>query len=181
MKLILIFAGAFLVSGCMSFPIPPYPVSVENINNAKKLKSSGVQVKMLPVTAAGDGNSTEATCRAAGPVKLTEGKTFGSYVGDALRDELSMAETLSEKAPNTIAIFFKDIEFRTSGGSKWIIDSEVIYNGRKIPVALIQEFEGSFMADNACREIANNFPIAVRKYNSLVLQAISQKSGQKAP
>lgn len=178
MKTLAAILSLWGLTACISYPVPPYAVSVENIDSARALKKKKIFINVLPVTAARKADDTQVNCRAAGPVKITDGRNFAQYASDALRDELALAEVTKPSAANTLRIHFNDIDFSTNGGSKWVFDAVVTYNGKSTPIGLSEKFEGSFMAQNACSEIANNYPIAVRKFNTRVLSQLLQQSGE---
>lgn len=170
-KLLIALGFVAFLTGCLTYPIPPLGVSPENVNDAKSLKAKNIKLKINTVTTTPDSAYTEIMCRMAGPVKPTDGRNFAQYITDGLNDVFSLAEVSDKNAPNLLNINFSKISF-TTNPSQWIIKSNISYNGQTKDVSIVESFETSFMAENACREIANNFPVAVKKYNQKLISEI---------
>ncbi|MGE0632469.1 MAG: hypothetical protein AB7O96_08685 [Pseudobdellovibrionaceae bacterium] len=170
-KISTLFIAVSFLTSCTSFPIPSYNVSADNVKSARKLRDKKIAFSIAPFSGNQSAMQKSFACRAAGTVSITDRRNFGQYVSDALKDELAIAEVDTTSASKQLQINFKEINF-SSHQSKWTIDSEVNYNGKRSDVTAAESFTISFMGDNACSEIANNFPFIVKKFNSLVLQKI---------
>jgi hypothetical protein len=83
-----------LLTGCSSYAVPRYGVSVTNV---AALKQTGARkINVGPFTATG-GSKTEITCRAVGPIKTPDERPFEEYVRKALIDELQVAELYARR------------------------------------------------------------------------------------
>ena len=156
---ILVLLG-IMTTGC-SYNIPKYGVSENNVRTIKQIKS---KINVGNFTAkVKDQNSI--TCRAAGGVGTPDKKPFEQYIKSALISELKLAGKFDPKAKIIISGYLEEIDFNANiGTSDWVFKLKAISsNSKSIVVNSKYEFEGSFVADKACSEVAQAFVPAVQE------------------
>jgi len=92
---LMVVAALTLLTGCASFDVGRYGVSVENATALKKLNAQKVDVG--PFTAAE--SRTEIPCRAVGPITTPDKQPFEQYIRKALIDELTVSDVFVDSAP----------------------------------------------------------------------------------
>lgn len=118
---------AVLCTGCSSYAVPRYGVSVTNV---AALRQTGAQKVSVGAFTASGGSKTEIGCRAVGPVKTPDERPFEEYIRKALIDELQVAEIYSESGPITLTGNLDQIDFSSTAG-KWSLGVTVkSSNGR---------------------------------------------------
>jgi len=157
---------AVLSTGC-SYNIPKYGVSVDNVNNLKSIKT---KINVGEFTAKEAGKNS-ITCRGAGGVGTPDKTPFDQYIKNALISELKLAGKFNENSKITISGHLDEVDFNSNiGTANWIFKlNATSSNSKSIVVNTIYEYEGSFVADKACSEVAQAFIPAVQKLiNDLV-------------
>lgn len=148
-----------LATGCASFDVGRYGVSVEN--NAALRKFSGARVNVGPFTATEPGK-TELNCRAVGPITTPEKRPFEEYVRQALIDELKVADLLAPAAPVTLTGKLNKVEFDSWAG-QWQLDLTLTSsNGRSLTAATMYDYGFTYMAETACVRTSKSFVPAVQ-------------------
>jgi hypothetical protein len=156
--------GALLIAmvvctGCASFDVGGYGVSVENATGLKKYR--GQTVKVGAFTAAEPGK-TEISCRAVGPITTPDKRPFEEYIRKALIDELTVAELLADSAPITLAGKLNNVDFNSTSGD-WLLDLTVTSsNGRSLNVTEKYSYGFTYMGETACARTAKAFVPAVQ-------------------
>jgi len=157
---------AVLSTGC-SYNIPKYGVSVENVNNLKSIKT---KINVGEFTTKEKGKNS-IMCRGAGNVGTPDNTPFEQYIKSALISELKLAGKFNENSNITISGHLDEVDFNSNiGTANWVFKlNATSSNSKSIVVNTIYEFEGSFVADKACSEVAQAFIPAVQKLiNDLV-------------
>jgi len=149
-----------LCSGCSSYAVAKYGVSVDTVITLKTL--GGQQVSVGPFGAT-KGGQTSIMCRGVGPVKTPDDKPFEEYVRNAFVDELRVAGLLGDAAPMTLTGNLDRAEFNSMSG-KWMLDLTVnSSNGRSVKVSEVYDYETSFVGEKACALSAQAFSPAVQE------------------
>jgi hypothetical protein len=146
-------------TGCSTFDVGRYGVSVEN--NAALKKLGGQKVTVGPFTATEPGKN-EIPCRAVGPIKTPDRRSFEDYIRQALIDELTVADLMAESAPVTLTGKLNKIDFDSMAG-EWFIDLTLTSsNGRSLNVSDKYSYEFTYIAETACSRTAKYFVPAVQ-------------------
>lgn len=149
----------FVSSGCSSYAVARYGVSVENVTTLRTLAGQKVSVGAFGAAKAGQ---TEIMCRAVGPIRTPDGKPFEDFIRSALVDELKVAEVLSEGASRTLTGRLNGIEFSSASG-KWTLDVTLSSsNGGSLTVREVYDYSTSFVGEKACALTAQAFTPAVQ-------------------
>jgi len=158
-RLIGVLLLAAVCSGCASFDVGRYGVSVENNAGLKKFNGRTVSVGKFTATEPG---KTKITCRAVGPVTTPDERPFEDYVRKALIDELTVAGMLAESGPVTLTGTLNKVDF-DSGAGEWALDLTVISsNGRSVNVADKYKYGFTYVGETACARTAKSFVPAVQ-------------------
>jgi hypothetical protein len=148
---------AALYTGCSSYAVPRYGVSVTNV---AALRQTGAKRVSVGVFTASGGSKTEIGCRAVGPVKTPHERPFEER--KALIDELEVAEIYSESGLLTLIGNLDQLDFSSTAGT-WSLGVTVkSSNGRSLSVTNDYEYETSFVAEKACALSAQAFGPAVQ-------------------
>ena len=115
-------AAVLLSTGCSSYAVPRYGVSVTNVMALKQTGASPVSIGTFTATG---GSKSEIGCRAVGPIKTPDERPFEEYVRKALIDELQVAGLLAPSAPVVLTGNLDSVDFSSTGG-KWALAVTVI-------------------------------------------------------
>lgn len=158
-KLGLITIVALTISGCSTYSVNRYSVSVDNVMKLKKLKGSNINVG--PFKATGE-SQTSIMCRGVGPIKTPDGQSFENFIRKSFIDELKMAELYNGDSPVTLTGNLDAIDF-SSGSGRWNISVTVkSSNGNAISVTESYPFTSSFYGETACNQTAQALMPAVQ-------------------
>lgn len=160
---IIAFVAIIGLNGCAN-KVQAYAVSTENLLALKGISSKTSKVNVGEFTDSGK-NEKEVMCRLAAPVGTPKGKTFASYIQDAFKKELIIANMYDSNAKNTITMNLNDIYGSTTlGDAYWSFDVTVkSTNGKSYNVKSKYDYESSFSAMSACSEMQRSFPLAVQQ------------------
>ena len=160
-------------TGC-SYNVPKYSESVKNVNILKKLKT---KISVGKFTAK-EKNVSSITCRAAGGVGFEDKTPFEKYIQKAFISELKLAGKYNPKSRIKISGHLQKIDFNANiNTSDWLMTLKVkSSNSKYFVVKTKYEFEGSFIADKACSDVAHAFVPAVQK---LIHRIITSKKFKK--
>lgn len=179
MKILLFIPSLFLISACASYPVPKYAVSTKNIMMAKKMGSKKIGLNFTS-TAKASGNDNgdkllgnKIKCRLAGPITIIDGKRFSEYIKQALIDELQLAGVYSDNSPRKVTVNLSRVDLQTTP-TEWDLDGQVKMGKKSKKIEIREKFEGSFIADNACRDSAASFSTAVEKFNAEVIRFVKK-------
>lgn len=175
MKLLLTsFIFTLFLSGCASYPVPRYSISAHNVQAFKALSK---KIHVSSFTWSAKGTHDNFQCRAAGPIETSEKIKFEDYIKKAIEDEILLAEALSPKG-TPLSIAFNEMDVSTTS-SVWTISSNVTFGNRTFTHVSKTQFEGGFIADNACRNAANSFIAAVQDYTKALIPKLSSTENSK--
>jgi hypothetical protein len=158
-KRFMVAVVALTMSGCSTYSVNRYAVSVDNITTLKQAKGSKLQI--------GEFNSATKSqksimCRGVGPIKTPDGQTFEGFIRKAFVDELKMADLYAPKAPITLTGTLDSIDFSSASG-KWNIAVTInSSNGQSLSVVENYEFTSSFYGETACNQTAQALMPAVQ-------------------
>jgi len=160
-KLMALLLVGLISTGCSSYNISKYNANIDNINNMKSIKG---KVNIGSFTAKEKAQSA-IMCRGAGDVGFADKTPFVKYIKNALVTELKHAGKYNKNSKITINGYLDSIDFNSNmGTANWIFKLKASSNNSKsITVNTKYEFEGSFIADRACSEMAQAFVPAVQK------------------
>jgi hypothetical protein len=151
--------GVILLTGCSSYAVPRYGVSVTNVTALKQTGARPTGVGTFTTTGE---SKKDITCRAVGPIKTPDERPFEEYVRKALIDELQVAGLYAESAPVTLTGNLDRLDFSSTEG-KWSMAMTVkSTNGRALSVANDYSYDTSFIAEKACALTAQAFGPAVQ-------------------
>jgi hypothetical protein len=152
-------AVVLLLTGCSSYAVPRYGVSVANVTALKQAGASPVSIG--PFTATG-GSKREIACRAVGPIKTPDERPFEEYVRKALIDELQVSGLYAASAPVVLTGNLDGVDFSSTDG-KWTLTLSLkSSNGRSLAVTNGHQYETSFIGEKACALTAQAFGPAVQ-------------------
>jgi hypothetical protein len=151
--------AVLLLTGCSSYAVPRYGVSVTNVMALKQTGAPPVSVGAFTATG---GSKNEIGCRAVGPIKTPDERPFEEYIRKALVDELQVAGLHAESAPVVLTGNLDSVDFSSTGGQWTMAVTVKSSNGRALTVANEHEYETSFIAEKACALTAQAFGPAVQ-------------------
>ena len=158
-RLLVLLVALASCTGCSTFDVGRYGVSVENNAALKKLGAQKVAVGKFTATEPG---RTEIPCRAVGPIKTPDRRPFEDYIRQALIDELTVAELFAEPAPVALTGKVDKIDFDSMKGL-WFIDLTLTSsNGSSLSASDKYSYEFTYMAETACARTAKYFVPAVQ-------------------
>jgi hypothetical protein len=170
-KIAAVTLAAFVMVGCSTTNSIPYKASTSNVITIQNtLKASNTKVT-LGTFSMGSGVTEELLCRLMGPVKVAPGKTLSAYIKEAFQEELFLAQAYDTNASVKIEGQIEKLAFSSVSPANWEISMRVSSN--KSPgytVAVKYNYDTSFDAISACRNVADAFAPAVQE---LLRQVVS--------
>lgn len=156
----LFFVGVVLLSGCSTMTPPRYAVSVDNIQELKKIKDAKVIVTELSLS-----GKFDSGCRMVGPIEPADKLTVPQFIAKAFNDEFKMADIYSvdgaKISGDITKIKFSSMDGLTNGN--WDISLLLkSSNGQKLEVNSRYEFRSGFDAITACNATADALSPAVQ-------------------
>ncbi|GFD88617.1 hypothetical protein KUL152_08430 [Tenacibaculum sp. KUL152] len=155
------------VSGCSTYSVNRYAVSVDNISSLKSVANSNINVGAF--NAIGE-SKTSIMCRGVGPIKTPDGQSFENFIRKAFIDELTMAGVMDPNAPITLTGTLDSIDFSSASGSWDIAMTISSSNGNAISVTESYEFTSSFYGETACNQTAQALMPAVQNLIGKIVQ-----------
>ena len=166
-----LIAAVALLAGCSTTNSIPYKASTSNVITIQNtLKASNTKVT-LGTFSLSNGVEEELLCRLMGPVKIAPGKTMSTFIKEAFQEELFLAQAYDTNAPVVIEGRIERLSFSSISPANWEIAMRVTSN--KSPgytVAVKYNYDTSFDAWSACKNVANAFAPAVQE---LLRQVVS--------
>ena len=163
-KVAIVIATVALLAGCSTTNSIPYKASTSNVITIQNtLKASNTKVT-LGTFSMGSGVTEELLCRLMGPVKVAPGKTLSAYIKEAFQEELFLAQAYDTNASVKIEGQIEKLAFSSVSPANWEISMRVSSN--KSPgytVAVKYNYDTSFDAISACRNVADAFAPAVQE------------------
>lgn len=121
------------------------------------------KVKLMDFTAGPGVNDTQ-WCRANGPVTIGGGKTPSQFIHDALQEELFLAQVYSNSANTVISGRVEEAKFSSVTPANWEITLTLSSNtGATYQTKARYEFDSSWNAMSACKNVADAFAPAVQE------------------
>jgi hypothetical protein len=164
-KLALLILGATFVSAC-STVAPPYAVSTDNVETLKRSGASPARVGKFDVPE----GLNKISMRASSMTSPVEG-SYGAYLADAIRQELSLAKLLDPKSSFEISggLLKNDVDiggFITGSAileARVVVkkDGEIRYD--KVKSATTQ-FDSNFIGAIAIPRGIQSYPVVVGKF-----------------
>lgn len=164
--LVIIFIGAnFVLTGCETTASRPYSALTDNVLKFQSiLSNSGQKVKLSPFEESSDIGSLN--CRLMGPVDVSPGKSKSTYIQEALKTELFMAQAYDINADVAINGKLDFLKFSSVSPAKWDITFTVSSNKSDgYTITTSYPFKTSFSAYSACKNVADAFGPAVQQLN----------------
>ena len=162
-----------IMVGCETTNSIPYKASTNNVIELQsKLKDRGIEVGLGDIVLAA-GVEENLLCRLNGPVKVAPGKTMAEYIKDAMQEELFMAQAYSNSASTILSGTIDEIKFSSVSPAYWEITMTTKsnhYDGYQVKTRY--EFNTSYTAYSACRNVADAFGPAVQ---TLIKEIISHE------
>lgn len=164
LKIAIVIASVSLLAGCSTTNSIPYKASTTNVITLQNnLKQSNTKVTLGNFSMA-NGVTEELMCRLMGPVKVAPGKTLSTFIKEAFQEELFLAQAYDTSASVKIDGQIEKISFSSVSPANWEIAMRVSSN--KSPgytVAVKYNYDTSFDAYSACRNVADAFSPAVQE------------------
>jgi hypothetical protein len=161
----IILAAGLSVAGCDTMsPAAPYAASTPNVLAFQSaLKPRGQQVRVGDFTSAAGVQAP--TCRMAGTLDVTSGKTLAQYLKDALQTELFTAQVYDSAAPVVINGKLDQLQVNTFGSGSWTLGLQITSNQDPVGyhVTTVHTFASSFSAMAACQNAVNAFAPSVQE------------------
>ncbi|MFY9315187.1 MAG: hypothetical protein WAO95_06460 [Burkholderiales bacterium] len=160
--IVLAVVAALSLAACETPTTQRYSISADNNIAVKALGKTGIGVGAFAPPAQFDPN-----CRALGPLQVADGLNHTQYIQKAFEDELKVAGAYSANAARvTLTAKVEKLEFSSSRGltgGSWTIELSLrSSNGKSLAVSEYYEFNGGFIATEACRNTAEAFSRAVQ-------------------
>jgi len=155
---------ALALVGCSTTNSNPYKASTTNVltvQNALKPTNTKVQLGNFALA---NGVTEELTCRMLGPVNVAPGKNLTTFIKESFQEELFLAQVYDTQASNVINGRIEKLAFSSVSPANWEITMHVSSN--KSPgyqVAIKYNYDTSFDAYSACRNVADAFSPAVQE------------------
>ena len=155
---------ALLVSACSTTNSIPYKASTGNVIAIQNsLSPSNAKVSVGSFQVAG-GVNQDLTCRLMGPISVAPGKTIPAYIEEALQEELFLARAYDPTSPIAITGQIQELSFSSVSPASWNLGLRV--SSSQLPagytVSVDYQFDTSFDAFSACKNVANAFGPAVQ-------------------
>ncbi len=174
--------GLFALSsmvGCASYNAQPYTSLADNqIAIKEAAKAANAESVALETLTYKEGISVNLNCRAAGPVNPAPGKTAPQYIEEALKSELYSSGFYAPESKNRIKAQITELGFSSAGAANWAIGMHLASDS--LPAGydtnIKYPFSSSFIADYACRNVAEAFAPAVQQ---LVKKAVTAPEFQQ--
>ena len=166
---VLLIAGVAL-SACETTSSRPYDASTTNVLQIKsKLGANNAKVQVGPVDLAPDVNG-EPTCRMLGALDVGAGRPVSSYIQEALREELFLADAYDSNSNVIIEATVDKLEFDSFGQGTWDIGLVVrssVHDGYRVETNYT--YKSSFSALRACQNVVDAFNPTVNELISAVI------------
>ncbi|AJR08392.1 hypothetical protein C9J03_10995 [Photobacterium gaetbulicola] len=153
-KVGVVAAAVALLSGCETTNAIPYKASASNVATIQTTLNDDSNLAVGKVTMSDD---VSLLCRLNGDVVVYPGKTIPEYVQDAFLEELIMAQKYNAKA-SQVNIDLEEVSFSSVTPANWQITANVASsNGESFIVNVKHEFDTSWSAAGACKNVADAF------------------------
>lgn len=160
----IVICCALLITGCATTNSIPYKASTSNVITIQNtLKGTNSKITLGEFSIA-NGVEQELNCRMLGPVKVSPGKSLSGYIKEAFQEELFMAQAYDTAASVKIDGVIEKIAFSSVSPANWEIVMRLSSNKSSgYTVAVKYDYDTSFDAWSACRNVADAFAPAVQE------------------
>ena len=163
LRIIGIASSAFFISACSTTNSIPYKASTSNviaIQNSVAGTDRKVSVEAFRIA---PGINQDLTCRLLGPISVAPGKSIPAYVEEAFQEELFLARAYDPRSAVAISGEIQELQFSSVSPASW--DLALRVSSTESPgytASVSYEFDTSFDAFSACKNVANAFGPAVQ-------------------
>ncbi len=158
LKTLSLFLIVIILSGCSTYAVNRYSISVDNVSVLKTLNGT---INVGTFTSS-EPSQTEIMCRGVGPIKTPDGQTFEDFIKKALIDELKIAEVYSSSAPVTLTGNLDSIDFSSTSGTWNLAFTLKSSNGKSLSVTEDYSYSTSYYGETACNQTAQALMPAVQ-------------------
>ncbi len=160
---LIVIVSILTATGCETTSTVPYTASTENVLVFQnKLSETGIKVKLADFTESA--GVEKGTCRLAGPVDVSPGKTQAQYIKEAMQTELFMAQVYDVNGNVEIKGNLDAVKFKSTSPASWAIRLSVSSDRSSGYTVDVQyPFKTSFSAYSACKNVADAWAPAVQK------------------
>lgn len=158
-----VIAAVAMLAGCATTTSGgmQYKASTHNVITIQE-QANGAKVRLLDFTTAAD-VAESPWCRANGPISIGSGKTPAQFIHDALQEELFIAQAYSSGAQTIISGRLDALSFSSVSPASWEISMTLSSStGASYQTTNHYEFETSWNAFSACKNVADAFAPAVQ-------------------
>lgn len=167
---LLVFCSAMLtqLAGCASYDVGTYQPNNIAAYDLKNQISAPIKVGAITMPAAQDKN--RIICRLAGDVYLPNKQKYTTYIQNAFVSQLITADRYSSHARHVLSGQLKTVNFSSTSGQWTIAGQMQIDNKRPISITSVTNFGTAFIADSACKDVAENFSVAAQNFVTKTLK-----------
>lgn len=158
---VLVSASA-LLSGCVSYQIPRYSISTDNVAALKAAGKQKVAVGEFQAETVEDGKVGVRACKGGGWLKTEDGKPFADYLRRALISDLSLADRYDPQSPVVITGALTEIGIDYQKTTLRVSASLASTAGRSGFSVVERKVTGSFDPDLTCRNMKDALIPAVQ-------------------
>lgn len=165
LSVFVIASAALLAAGCSTTSgVAHYKASTKNVLAIQDHvgDKKDIKVRLNDFTAAQGMNDTQM-CRAMGTVSVGGGHTPSQFIQEAMQEELYMAQVYSNSAPVVISGRLDSLKFSSVSPANWEIALTLTSsNGTSYQTVARHDFDTSWDAISACKNVSDAFPMAVQ-------------------
>src|SRR3990167_1064437 len=158
------------IAGCSSYDVRNFNPDVVASHNVAMHVHKNIAVGSF--TMPGGKDSNKMMCRMAGNVYLPNKMTYSQYIQHAFESQLIAANHYSDNskvADHTLTGDITVAQFSSVSG-KWTISGNVSVDQKSIVnITSVTDFGTSFIADSACKDVADGFETATQNFVAKVL------------
>ena len=171
----IIFTGVVSLSvlamaGCSSYDVRNFNPDVVASHNVAMHVHKNIAVGSFTMPGGKDNN--KMMCRMAGNVYLPNKMTYSQYIRHAFESQLIAANHYSDNSNNANHTILGEItkaQFSSVSG-KWTISGNMqVDQNPTVSVTSVTDFGTSFVAESACKDVADGFETATQQFVSKVL------------
>jgi len=159
-----------LMTGCSSYDVKDFNPDLVISHQVAMKVHKNIAVGKFTMPAGKDSN--KMMCRMAGDVYLPNKMTYSQYIQHAFESQLIAANHYSDNskiADHTLSGDLTVAQFSSVSGT-WTISGNIKVDNNPIAsVTSITNFGTSFVADSACKDVADGFETATQNFVAKVL------------
>lgn len=158
-----IVAASLVLGACSTTNSIPYKASTANVISIQNSLGESDQKVSVGSFRVAPGLNQDLTCRLMGPISVAPGKSIPAYVEEALQEELFLAKAYDPRSQVTINGEIRRLEFSSVSPASWDLALRVSsIKSLGYSVSVKYQFDTSFDAFSACKNVANAFGPAVQ-------------------